>query len=180
MSFLFGLIFTGQSDERYIRVETCMFMIKLPQYSSQEVMTQQLMYAINCREDPLSGQTPPPLKTLDPFIYINCQWFYTSTTQNPGSHYHKHQLSVARHLHHSNSWILLYHEYMYWWLHTYNTQTLDPIVSCNYVTDSTHSSLKTLAGSFQNSDDHQTNLSIPSPYKSILSVPTIMIIYCVS
>lgn len=55
MSFLFGLIFTGQSDERYIRVETCMFMIKLPQYSSQEVMTQQLMYAINCREDPLSG-----------------------------------------------------------------------------------------------------------------------------
>lgn len=134
MSFLFGLIFTGQSDERYIRVETCMFMIKLPQYSSQEVMTQQLMYAINCREDPLSGQTPPPLKTLDPFIYINCQWFYTSTTQNPGSHYHKHQLSVARHLHHSNSWILLYHEYMYWWLHTYNTQTLDPIVSCNNVT----------------------------------------------
>lgn len=110
-----------------------MFMIKLPQYSSQEVMTQQLMYAINCREDPLSGQTPPPLKTLDPFIYINCQWFYTSTTQNPGSHYHKHQLSVARHLHHLNSWILLYHEYMYWWLHTYNTQTLDPIVSCNYM-----------------------------------------------
>lgn len=45
----------GQPDERYIRVETCMFMIKLPQYSSQEVMTQQLMYAINCREDPLSG-----------------------------------------------------------------------------------------------------------------------------
>lgn len=54
-TFWFGLIFTGQSDERYIRVETCMFMIKLPQYSSQEVMTQQLMYAINCREDPLSG-----------------------------------------------------------------------------------------------------------------------------
>ncbi|XP_055995500.1 probable E3 ubiquitin-protein ligase HECTD4 isoform X2 [Ostrea edulis] len=45
----------GQPDSRYIRVETCMFMIKLPQYSSQEVMTQRLMYAINCREDPLSG-----------------------------------------------------------------------------------------------------------------------------
>lgn len=82
-----------------------MFMIKLPQYSSQEVMTQQLMYAINCREDPLSGQTPPPLKTLDPNTDINYQWFYTpplktldpnidinyqwfyiSTTQNPGSY----------------------------------------------------------------------------------------------
>lgn len=47
--------FTGQPDARYIRVETCMFMIKLPQYSSQEIMTQRLMYAINCREDPLSG-----------------------------------------------------------------------------------------------------------------------------
>ena len=45
----------GSPDERYIRVETCMFMIKLPQYSSQEVMTQRLMYAIHCREDPLSG-----------------------------------------------------------------------------------------------------------------------------
>ncbi|XP_062590799.1 probable E3 ubiquitin-protein ligase HECTD4 isoform X2 [Saccostrea cucullata] len=45
----------GQPDSRYIRVETCMFMIKLPQYSSQEIMTQRLMYAIHCREDPLSG-----------------------------------------------------------------------------------------------------------------------------
>ncbi|CAG5121382.1 unnamed protein product, partial [Candidula unifasciata] len=46
---------TGPPDSRYIRVETCMFMVKLPQYSSQEVMTQRLRYAINCREDPLSG-----------------------------------------------------------------------------------------------------------------------------
>ncbi|OWF52164.1 E3 ubiquitin-protein ligase HECTD4 [Mizuhopecten yessoensis] len=45
----------GTPDSRYIRVETCMFMIKLPQYSSQEIMTQRLLYAINCREDPLSG-----------------------------------------------------------------------------------------------------------------------------
>ncbi|XP_053376532.1 probable E3 ubiquitin-protein ligase HECTD4 [Mercenaria mercenaria] len=45
----------GTADQRYIRVETCMFMIKLPQYSSQEIMTQRLMYAIHCREDPLSG-----------------------------------------------------------------------------------------------------------------------------
>nr|KAG5713128.1 hypothetical protein BaRGS_007655 [Batillaria attramentaria] len=42
-------------DARYIRVETCMFMIKLPQYSSYEIMLQRLRYAINCREDPLSG-----------------------------------------------------------------------------------------------------------------------------
>ncbi|KAK6968629.1 E3 ubiquitin-protein ligase HECTD4 [Biomphalaria glabrata] len=46
---------TGPPDSRYIRVETCMFMVKLPQYSSQEVMTHRLRYAINCREDPLSG-----------------------------------------------------------------------------------------------------------------------------
>ncbi|KAK7087914.1 probable E3 ubiquitin-protein ligase HECTD4 isoform X2 [Littorina saxatilis] len=45
----------GTPDGRYIRVETCMFMIKLPQYSSFEVMLQRLRYAINCREDPLSG-----------------------------------------------------------------------------------------------------------------------------
>ncbi|XP_059171920.1 probable E3 ubiquitin-protein ligase HECTD4 isoform X2 [Physella acuta] len=46
---------TGPPDGRYIRVETCMFIVKLPQYSSQEMMTQRLRYAINCREDPLSG-----------------------------------------------------------------------------------------------------------------------------
>lgn len=45
----------GSPDNRYIRVETCMFMIKLPQYSTQEIMTQRILYAINCREDPLSG-----------------------------------------------------------------------------------------------------------------------------
>ncbi|XP_076346000.1 putative E3 ubiquitin-protein ligase HECTD4 isoform X3 [Tachypleus tridentatus] len=45
----------GSPDSRFIRVETCMFMIKLPQYSSQEVMTEKLLYAIYCREDPLSG-----------------------------------------------------------------------------------------------------------------------------
>ncbi|KAL3856755.1 hypothetical protein ACJMK2_011476 [Sinanodonta woodiana] len=45
----------GPPDGRYIRVETCMFMIKLPQYSCQEIVTQRLMYAIYCREDPLSG-----------------------------------------------------------------------------------------------------------------------------
>ncbi|KAK3084084.1 hypothetical protein FSP39_007865 [Pinctada imbricata] len=45
----------GSPDSRFIRVETCMFMIKLPQYTSQEIMTDRLLYAINCREDPLSG-----------------------------------------------------------------------------------------------------------------------------
>ncbi|XP_077866440.1 putative E3 ubiquitin-protein ligase HECTD4 [Saccoglossus kowalevskii] len=46
---------TTQPDARFIRVETCMFMIKLPQYSTQQIMTERLLYAINCREDPLSG-----------------------------------------------------------------------------------------------------------------------------
>ncbi len=45
----------GPPDDRYIRAETCMFMIKLPQYSSQQVMTERLRYAVHCREDPLSG-----------------------------------------------------------------------------------------------------------------------------
>ncbi|GAB6029828.1 putative E3 ubiquitin-protein ligase HTD4 [Chamberlinius hualienensis] len=46
---------TGTPDSRYIRAETCMFMLKLPQYSAQEIMTERLLYAINCRDDPLSG-----------------------------------------------------------------------------------------------------------------------------
>ncbi|XP_041436316.1 probable E3 ubiquitin-protein ligase HECTD4 isoform X3 [Xenopus laevis] len=46
---------TGSPDSRYIRVETCMFMIKLPQYSSLEMMLEKLRYAIHYREDPLSG-----------------------------------------------------------------------------------------------------------------------------
>ncbi|XP_038054835.1 probable E3 ubiquitin-protein ligase HECTD4 isoform X2 [Patiria miniata] len=45
----------GSPDTRFIRVETCMFMVKLPQYTSQEIMTRRLLYAINCREDPMSG-----------------------------------------------------------------------------------------------------------------------------
>lgn len=49
------LIFPGPPDSRFIRAETCMFMIKLPQYSSQQIMTERLLYAIHCREDPLSG-----------------------------------------------------------------------------------------------------------------------------
>lgn len=46
---------TGQPDSRYIRVETCMFMVKLPQYTSLDVMLEKLRYAIHYREDPLSG-----------------------------------------------------------------------------------------------------------------------------
>lgn len=45
----------GPPDDRYIRAETCMFMVKLPQYSSQQIMTERLKYAVYCREDPLSG-----------------------------------------------------------------------------------------------------------------------------
>ncbi|XP_071946536.1 probable E3 ubiquitin-protein ligase HECTD4 isoform X2 [Antedon mediterranea] len=46
---------SGSPDSRFIRVETCMFMVKLPQYSSLDVMKKRLLYAINCRDDPLSG-----------------------------------------------------------------------------------------------------------------------------
>ncbi|KAL5256674.1 hypothetical protein ACHWQZ_G011808 [Mnemiopsis leidyi] len=42
-------------DDRLIRSETCMFMIKLPQYSSESVMRERILQAINCRDDPLSG-----------------------------------------------------------------------------------------------------------------------------
>ena len=52
---IYYLTIIGKPDSRYIRVETCMFMIKLPQYSSQELMRERLLYAIHCREDPLSG-----------------------------------------------------------------------------------------------------------------------------
>ncbi|KAJ7994262.1 hypothetical protein DPEC_G00264060 [Dallia pectoralis] len=45
----------GLPDSRYIRVETCLFMVKLPQYSSLDVMLEKLCYAIHYREDPLSG-----------------------------------------------------------------------------------------------------------------------------
>ncbi|XP_046872567.1 probable E3 ubiquitin-protein ligase HECTD4 isoform X1 [Hypomesus transpacificus] len=45
----------GSPDSRYIRVETCMFMVKLPQYSSLDAMLEKLRYAIHYREDPLSG-----------------------------------------------------------------------------------------------------------------------------
>nr|XP_023417792.1 probable E3 ubiquitin-protein ligase HECTD4 [Cavia porcellus] len=45
----------GSPDSRYIRVETCMFMVKLPQYSSLEIMLERLRCAIHYREDPLSG-----------------------------------------------------------------------------------------------------------------------------
>ena len=55
LSIYRSIFVSGTPDTRFIRVETCMFMIKLPQYSTQEIMTERLLYAINCREDPLSG-----------------------------------------------------------------------------------------------------------------------------
>jgi hypothetical protein len=42
-------------DGRLIRVETCMFMVKLPHYSTQEILTSQLLMAMNSRDDPLIG-----------------------------------------------------------------------------------------------------------------------------
>ena len=44
-----------EADQQLIRVETCMFMVKLPHYSTYEVMRERLMQAITCALDPLSG-----------------------------------------------------------------------------------------------------------------------------
>jgi len=41
------------ADEKFIRAETCTFLVKLPQYSTQELMTKRLLASIHCREDPL-------------------------------------------------------------------------------------------------------------------------------
>jgi E3 ubiquitin-protein ligase HECTD4 len=46
---------SSAADERLIRAETCMFMVKLPQYSTLEVMMERLKQAISCRDDPLIG-----------------------------------------------------------------------------------------------------------------------------
>jgi len=45
----------GMPDQQFIRVETCMFMIKLPRYTTFETMREKLIYAISCALDPLSG-----------------------------------------------------------------------------------------------------------------------------
>ena len=45
----------GDPDLQLIRVETCMFLIKLPRYSSYQTMRDKLLYAISCALDPLSG-----------------------------------------------------------------------------------------------------------------------------
>jgi len=45
----------GDPDLQFIRVETCMFLIKLPRYSTYQTMREKLLYAISCALDPLSG-----------------------------------------------------------------------------------------------------------------------------
>jgi hypothetical protein len=42
-------------DNQNIRVETCMFMVKLPRYQTFEKMREKLLFAINSAFDPLSG-----------------------------------------------------------------------------------------------------------------------------
>lgn len=42
-------------DRRLIRAETCIFLVKLPAYSSLEVMRQKLLFSISNSLDPLSG-----------------------------------------------------------------------------------------------------------------------------
>lgn len=42
-------------NNQFIRVETCMFMIKLPRYKSMRTMREKILFAISCSADPLSG-----------------------------------------------------------------------------------------------------------------------------
>ena len=45
----------AEADATQVRVETCMFMLKLPAYSTYEVLRERLLFAINSSDDPLSG-----------------------------------------------------------------------------------------------------------------------------
>ncbi len=42
-------------DRLLIRAETCIFMVKIPRYSSYDVMRDKILYSIQSAEDPLSG-----------------------------------------------------------------------------------------------------------------------------
>lgn len=42
-------------DSLLIRAETCIFMVKIPRYSSYDVMHDKVLYSIQSSEDPLSG-----------------------------------------------------------------------------------------------------------------------------
>ena len=44
-----------ETDATQVRVETCMFMLKLPAYSTYEVLRERLLFAIHSCDDPLSG-----------------------------------------------------------------------------------------------------------------------------
>ena len=44
-----------EQDRLNIRAETCMFLVKLPRYSSLEVMREKIRFAASTMFDPLSG-----------------------------------------------------------------------------------------------------------------------------
>ncbi|EDQ92622.1 uncharacterized protein MONBRDRAFT_17295 [Monosiga brevicollis MX1] len=45
----------ANADQRWIRAETCMFMLKLPRYSSKDILRTRLLQAMATRDDPLVG-----------------------------------------------------------------------------------------------------------------------------
>ncbi len=45
----------GVQDSLLIRAETCIFMLKIPRYSTYEVMREKLLYSIHAADDPLIG-----------------------------------------------------------------------------------------------------------------------------
>lgn len=46
---------TEYINKRTIRAETCLFLIRLPPYTTYQVTRDQLLFACNSRDDPLSG-----------------------------------------------------------------------------------------------------------------------------
>lgn len=42
-------------NKQTIRAETCLFLLRLPPYSSYQVTREQLLFACNAKDDPLSG-----------------------------------------------------------------------------------------------------------------------------
>ena len=45
----------AQEDKKLVRAETCIFLVKLPIYSTFNVMKEKLLYVLDCAYDPLVG-----------------------------------------------------------------------------------------------------------------------------
>jgi len=46
---------TDGPDSQLIRAETCVFLVKLPRYSSYQIMRERILQVLTAALDPLSG-----------------------------------------------------------------------------------------------------------------------------